>query len=149
MRSSFTLFAFLISFTLNAQELTFEKTWIKAVPKSMKMSAMFGVLKNNTDKDIKLLSISGELAKNIEIHNHIKTNGVMKMRKIPFLIVPAKGQVELKPMHEHIMFIGLKKSLEMGKSHDFVMSFEGGRTLKVSAKVKKMGDAQEEHHHHH
>ena len=108
---------------------------------------MFGILKNKTDKDIKLISVSGDLAKNIEIHNHIKTNGVMKMRKIPFLLVPANSQVELKPMHEHIMFIGLNKKLEIGKSHEFVMNFEGGKTLKITAEVKKMDDANKGHHH--
>ena len=134
-------------FAINAQDIVFEKTWIKAVPSSLKMSAMFGILKNKTDKDIKLISVSGDLAKNIEIHNHIKTNGVMKMRKIPFLLVPANSQVELKPMHEHIMFIGLNKKLEIGKSHEFVMNFEGGKTLKITAEIKKMDDANKGHHH--
>lgn len=135
--------------SVTAADLSFEKTWIKAVPPSLKMSAMFGVLKNNTDKDIKLKSVSGDIAKNIEIHNHIKTNGVMKMRKIPFLLIPAKGQVELKPMHEHIMFIGLKKKLEMGSTHKVTLNFDNGEKLEVSAKVKKMGDAHSGHHHHH
>jgi len=147
MKKILLVICLMINGSLFAQDLVFEKTWIKAVPASMKMSAMFGVLRNNTDKDVKLVSVTGDLAKNIEIHNHIKTNGVMKMRKIPFLLVPAKGQVELKPMHEHIMFIGLKKKLEMGKSHSFVLNFENGKKLKASAEVKKMGDVQKGHHH--
>lgn len=147
MRRTLFILSLIFAGQIFAQDIVFEKTWIKAVPSSMKMSAMFGVLKNNTDKDMKLMSVSGDLAKNIEIHNHIKTNGVMKMRKIPFLLVPAKGQVELKPMHEHIMFIGLKKKLEMGKTHSFVLNFDNGETLKVSAEVKKMGDAHKGHHH--
>ena len=58
-------------FAINAQDIVFEKTWIKAVPSSLKMSAMFGILKNKTDKDIKLISVSGDLAKNIEIQKSV------------------------------------------------------------------------------
>ena len=135
--------------TVKAADFSFEKAWIKAVPPSLKISAMFGVIKNNTDKDIKLMSVRGDIAKNIEIHNHIKTNGVMKMRKIPFLMIPAKGEIELKPMHEHIMFIGLKKQLEIGSTHKMILIFEKGEKLEVDVKVKKMSDEHSVHNHHH
>ncbi|MCO4795130.1 MAG: copper chaperone PCu(A)C [Bacteriovoracaceae bacterium] len=131
--------------TMTESHITFESQWIKAVPASSKMSAMFGKLTNNTGKDLKLIEVKGTIAKNIEIHTHKKVNGVMKMRKVSSLIIPSKGSLEFKPMHEHIMFIGLKNKLDKSKKYEFTFVFDGGVELKTSATVKKMGG----HSHHH
>lgn len=136
---------FLIPYSLFAGDLKIEKAWIKAVPPTAKMSAAFGLLKNDSNKKVKLLKVSGDIAKDIEIHTHTEENGMMKMRRVAGVVIPAGGQVELKPMSYHVMLIGMRKSLKLGEQVPLTFEFDNGEKLKIGVPVQKMSYSDHKH----
>ncbi len=60
----------------------------------------------NHGPDDRLIAVSSPISANVEIHNHIEEDGVMKMRKIEGVAL-AKGEtVKFKPGSFHIMMFG-------------------------------------------
>lgn len=119
------------------QQVSLENFWVRAVPKVSEVTAGFGLIKNKTNKDIKLIAVKGEISEFVELHTHRKVKGVMKMRKVPFIKVGKKGEQALAPKSYHIMFIGMKKSLKLGQKVHLEFIFDNGLHIKKLVPVEK------------
>ena len=62
--------------------------------------------------------------------------GMMGMRKIDKLDIPAGGKVELKPGGYHIMLIELTRELKAGDKVEITLTFEKAGDVKVTAEVR-------------
>ena len=62
----------------------------------------------------KLVAASSPAAGSVEIHSMRLKNGVMEMRQLESLELPAKQTVKLEPGGLHIMLLDLKKPLKLG-----------------------------------
>ncbi len=134
-----TLFALaLISLCTQTFSQSIEKPWIKEPFPGMKMTGGYMIIKNDTDKDFALTSVTGEDCEAYEIHTHSKVNGVMKMRQLKELPVKAHSSVTLKPKSFHIMMIQLKTKLTVGEKREMTLHFSNGKSVEVSAPVRKM-----------
>lgn len=69
------------------------------------VAAGFFQITNHGAND-RLISVSSPVSQNVEIHNHIEENGVMKMRKIDGVDLPKGGTVSFEPGSFHIMMFG-------------------------------------------
>lgn len=101
-------------------------------------SAAFMILKNVSEQDVVLTSVTSELARTTELHNHINDEGVMRMREVPEIVVPSGQSVELKPGGLHVMFMGLATPLKQGEQGSFTLVDQSGREYPVQAPVKKI-----------
>jgi hypothetical protein len=63
--------------------------------------------------------------------------GMMSMKQVDAVPVPAGETVELKPGGYHVMLIGLTKDLSAGDTLDVTLTFEPGGTVDVSAEVRE------------
>ena len=81
----------------------------------------------------RLVAAASEVAGRAEIHTHIEDNGVVRMRKVAGVDVPAGGTVEFRPGGYHVMLMGLRNPLEKGDRFDLDLHFEkaGKRTVRV------------------
>ena len=61
------------------------------------------VLTNRSDKARRLTSVSMEGVGAIEIHETAEVDGVMRMRRLSELVIPAGGSVSLEPGGKHLM----------------------------------------------
>ena len=104
-----------------------------------KNSAAFFTVHNKSDKDNKLVSAAGDVAKKIQLHNHIKDNGVFRMRQVEFIAMPAHGEAKLAPGGYHVMLIGLNRKLKVGDSFKLKLSFANGETQTITVPVMKIG----------
>jgi len=75
------------------------------------MTAAFMTIRNTTDSDDKLVSASARWADNIELHTHKHENGMMKMREVESISLPAHGTTVLQPGGLHLMIFGLANPL--------------------------------------
>ncbi len=66
-------------------------------------------------------------------------NGVMKMRPVDGLDLPAGKPVTLKPGGYHIMLTGLAKPLQEGQSFPLTLEFAKAGAREVTVSVQKVG----------
>jgi copper(I)-binding protein len=90
-----------------------------------------------------LISVKTPLAVFSEIHSSEMKDGVMEMRAVPSLALPAGRKVELKPGGFHVMLTGLSRPIGEHDVIPLVFTFESARgirsTLEVKAKVRPLG----------
>lgn len=115
-----------------------EEPYVRAVPAGQPNSAAFMTLVNDSMTAYKLKSASSPVAETVELHTHTNNNGVMEMRKIDEIEIPAGGKVELKPGGLHIMLIGLKQELKVGEEVEITLNYADGSSEKVEAEIKEV-----------
>ncbi len=101
-------------------------------------SAAFMTLSNTSASDISLVSVKSDVAKRPELHGHINDNGVMRMRQRESIVIPAGGQVVLKPGGLHVMLLGLTDRLMPGGQVQLTLIDEAGQEYPVTAEVVDM-----------
>ena len=81
------------------------------------MSAAFGMLKNPTDKPIRIIGATSSYATAVQLHEVVAKDGAMVMQqKAGGFVLPANGMLELKPGGNHLMFVGITKPIK--RRHD-------------------------------
>jgi copper(I)-binding protein len=98
--------------------------------------AVYVTLSNSGAQSDSLVSASSEAAQTVELHEVKNDGGVMKMRPVQAIPVPANGKTELKPGGYHIMLLGLKHDLKPGENVAVMLKFEHGGEVRVEARVK-------------
>ena len=103
-----------------------------------KNTAAFFTIHNNTGQADKLISAQGTVSRKVELHTHLKENGVFKMRQVEFIDVPAHGKAELKSGGLHVMVIGVHSPLKVGDSFKLKLNFEHAQPITITVPVKKL-----------
>lgn len=86
----------------------------------------------------RLLKVESPIASSAELHQEVNDNGVMSMRPLDGVDIPAGGEVILKPGRIHVMLIGLKRDLKPGDAFDLTLQFAkaGGVTVQVGVQQR-------------
>lgn len=110
-----------------------------------KNSAAFFTIHNTTGQTDKLLSAESDVADKVQLHTHLKKNGVFKMRQVKFIDVPAKGMAELKSGGLHVMMIGVRSKLKVGDMFKLKLNFEHAKSMTIMVPVMKLGGMKMNH----
>lgn len=111
--------------------------YVRQAPPNAKATGAFMVLRNAGDKDVAVIKADSSVANVTELHTHINDNGVMRMRQVKEIVVPAKGEVQLKPGGYHVMLIDMKAPLQEGDHVMIDLGFADGSSKQVHAMVNK------------
>ncbi len=114
--------------------------WVRAMPPTMKNTAAYMTIENNTGADLVLQSAGTEVARTVEIHRMEQVGDMMVMKQVASLRIPAGKSLVLKPDGFHLMIINLLRPLKDGEIIPLVLDFDGGKHLKIKAVVRKWGD---------
>ncbi len=95
---------------------------------------------DNKGGDDKLIAASSALSARVELHTHTMDNGVMKMRPVEAIEIPANSKTELKSGGYHIMMFDVETMPEMGATVPLTLTFEKAGTVQIGAIVGKPGD---------
>lgn len=128
----------LVSNVSLAGSLKVESPHVRLLPPMQKATGAFMKITNTSDKAVKLISAASDVSKIVELHTHVKEGGMMKMRQVKDIVIPAHGVTMLKPGSFHIMLIELKKPLRLNQMVDIELSFDNGEKVAVKAPVKKI-----------
>jgi len=115
--------------------LTVQEPWARGTAKS---GGAFMTIHNMGAAD-ELIDVRSDVAKKVQLHRTVSENGVMKMKHVDGIAVPAKGMAMLKPGSYHVMMMGLKKPLEVGKSFPLTLVFKNAGALNITVDVRKLG----------
>jgi len=121
-----------------AKGMSVDDPYVREVPPGQMISASFMTLKNDADKEVALVKANSDVAKTVELHEHVHEDGMMKMRQVPKIVIPAKGETVLKPGGYHIMLIGLQRKIKSGDKIDINLEFNNGEKKTITATVKKV-----------
>ena len=128
----------LISSLSFAKGMSVDAPYVREVPPGQMISASFMTLKNASDKEVALIKASSDVAKTVELHEHVHEDGMMKMRQVPKIVIPANGTTVLKPGGYHIMLIGLQRKIKAGDKIDINLEYDNGEKETITATVKKI-----------
>lgn len=124
--------SFLVS-TAYAQ-VTVKDAWVRAtVPKQQATGAFMQI---SAPQDSKLVSVSSPVTPVVEVHEMAVQDGVMRMRQVPSVALPAGKTVELKPGGYHVMLLDLKQQVKEGDTVPLTLVFEGKDGKRESLDVK-------------
>ncbi len=124
---------------LAAPAVTVEHPYARAVPPVARNSGAFMLIRNDSDQARRVIAARSDVSRVTELHTHIHDHGVMRMRRVDFIEVPAHGSVALKPGGYHVMLIGLKHPLRPGDPVHIDLTLDDGSVLPVDLKAKKIG----------
>ena len=116
--------------------VTVSDAYARAVPPGQPNSAVFMTLTNPSNQARALVAATSPAAQTVELHTHTNDNGVMRMRRIERIEVPAGGNVQLAPGGLHVMLIGLTGNLAPGDEVALDLSFDDGTQTQVQAPVR-------------
>lgn len=130
-----------------ADKVSVKEPFVRLAPPNAPATGAFMVIRNSGDKAVKLVKADNPASRVTELHNHINEGGVMKMRPVPAIEIPANGEAVLKPGSLHVMLIDLKKPMNEGDNVPITLEFDDGSRIKVDAKVLRPAPMPMEHRH--
>jgi hypothetical protein len=117
-----------------APSIKVSDAWSRATVARQTSGAVYLVLANGGGED-RLVSVATP-AGDASIHSSSTEGGVMRMRPLHDLPVPANSTVELKSGGTHIMIMGLKAPLAAGSSFPLDLKFDKSGQMRVTVKVR-------------
>ena len=112
--------------------------WTRELPPNAPNGAAYFRVENSGGEPDRIVSARTAIAEAVEIHTHEMKGGMMKMRRVESVEVPAGGEVRFKPHGLHLMLFGLKEPLAGGTSYGLTVVFEKAGELGVSVDVKRV-----------
>ena len=97
-----------------AEEVQVSDAWARATVPGQEVAGAY--LNLRSAKAAKLVKAESPAADSAAIHSMSMKNGVMEMRELPELALPAGKTVKLAPGGFHIMLFDLKKPLKVGET---------------------------------
>ena len=93
---------------------------------------------DNYGDDDRLLAITSPVSGRIELHTHLKEDGVMKMRRVDGVALPHGETAELKPGGFHVMLFNTTAALS--DEAVLTLDFEHADDLTVVAPIMMRGE---------
>jgi copper(I)-binding protein len=137
-----------VAMTSAAQSVTIKDPWARATVPGQKTAGAYAEL--TSAANAALIAAASAAAHSVELHTMSMEGGVMRMRRVERIELPARKVVKLAPGGLHIMLIGIKQPLKPGDKVPLTLTIEmqgGGQSVhKVEAEVRGAGAAGMQHH---
>lgn len=114
-------------------QVKIDNGWARATVQGQKATGAF--MKITAAQTTQLVAVSSPAAGVAEIHEMKMDNGVMKMRAMPALDLPANQAVELKPGGYHLMLMDLKTPLTKDSSVALTLTFKDAKGMETRQQV--------------
>ncbi|MCW8929001.1 MAG: copper chaperone PCu(A)C [Gammaproteobacteria bacterium] len=121
-----------------ASDVSIIDPYVRAVPPGQTVSAAFLQLENSSGNTHYIVNASSPVSKVVELHSHVHENGMMKMRQVESIEIPANGKTVLEPGGLHIMLIGLHDTLKIDQKVAITLEFKDGSSQVIEAPVRKI-----------
>jgi periplasmic copper chaperone A len=125
--------------------LAIQEAWASPTPGGVDVSAGYLTIVNGAARDDALLSATSPRAARIEVHEMTMRDGVMQMRAVEGLAIPAGQSVDLVPNGRHLMFYGVTQPFVAGETIPVRLTFERAGVMDVSLPVRRPGASPTSH----
>ena len=128
--------ALLLAAQAFAGEIKVSDVWARATAPGQENGSVGLVI--TSQKDARLIAVASPAAESAEIHTMTMDNGVMQMRQLEYLPLPAKQAVTLGPGGEHLMLFGLKHALKAGDTFPLTLTVQHADKKTEKIKIKAL-----------
>jgi copper(I)-binding protein len=129
--------------------LRVDEPWARTSPTMATAGAAYMVIVNDGEADDALLgaSVASSVAARVEVHETVATGsggmgaspGMMEMRPVDRIDMPAGESVSLEPGGYHIMLLDLAEPLEDGDTFELTLRFEQAGEMELTVDVRENG----------
>ena len=134
----------LLSRAFGAESVTTGNAWVRATVPGQSVAGAY--LDITAGASAALVAVDSSVAGKAELHTMSMDSGVMKMRPLAEIELPANRTVSLRPGGHHIMLIDIKRELKAGDRVPLKLTVQDSQgvksTLHVEAEVRPVGAAQ-------
>lgn len=141
--------------------LKIENVWARSATAGDNSAVYLKITSGDTDDALVGVSVAKEVAETAEVHETVADDGddtmsgddhmtddttgdsgdhdsgMMTMREVDSVAIPAGGTVKLEPGGYHIMLLKLTKDLAVGDTIEVTLDFESAATATVTAEVQE------------
>ena len=147
-RAALAAFGVLLAAAAQAQPASVKDAWVRAPAPGQKVAGVYMEIVSRTHSA--LVAVASPVAARAELHSMALEDGVMKMRPLERIELPAGTAVKLAPGGLHVMLIDLKQPLQRGEKVPLTLTVlqldSGSRSVfTIRAEVR---DADAKAHHH-
>lgn len=131
-----------------------EDVWARPGTAGGNSAVYLTLIGGDTDDALVGVTVSADVVGTAEVHETVADDGgadmgdsnmgdadpgggMMTMREVDSIAIPAGGTVALEPGGYHIMLLGLTEDLVVGDTIEVTLDFESGNTETVTAEVKE------------
>ncbi|HEV8644068.1 MAG TPA: copper chaperone PCu(A)C [Burkholderiales bacterium] len=120
--------------------------WARATVPGQKVGGVY--MEIVSSRDARLTGVASPVADAAEVHSMTMDGGIMKMRAVETLDLPAGRPVKLEPGGYHVMLFDLKKPLVAGEKVPLTLVIEdaGKRVHKIAVTAIVRADDHDGHH---
>lgn len=133
-----------------ATDVVVKDAWVRGTVAGQQATGAFMELGSKSGASI--VGASSPLAGTTEIHEMSMDGGIMRMRAVPRLDLPAGKVLQLGPSGYHVMLIDLKQVLKKGDTVPLTLRVEGPdkkqESVTIKAEVRELSAAPATEHKH-
>jgi periplasmic copper chaperone A len=126
-----------------ATDVTIENAWARATPPGSTVAAVYAEIIARREDEI--VAVTSPNAYRVEMHSSTQQSGVMKMRPVETVQLPADERVRFEAGGLHLMLIGLHSPLTTNTPVALTFKFRSASPMTIAAKVVAPGDDQHSH----
>lgn len=124
-----------------AQSVKVSNAWVRAPAPGQQTAAAY--LELTSAENAALVAAGSPIAQRTELHSMTMDGGVMRMRPVARVELPAGQAVKLAPNGIHVMLVDLKQPLKAGDKVPLTLSVQASgmslTTVKIEAEVRAAG----------
>ena len=126
----------------NAQQATgpafvVTDAYVRAPAGGRNVTGAYLTVVSNSNADAEIIGVSADRAGTAELHTHINDEGVMRMRPVETVELPAGGSAVFEPLHDHVMLFEVEDGLGEGDIVTLTLEIRSGEeTELVSAEAE-------------
>jgi periplasmic copper chaperone A len=128
-----------------AEPIAVSEAWAAPTPAGVTVGAAYATITNTQNTPDTLVSAESARAGRVEVHEMRMDAGVMRMRRVEALIVPADGAVAMAPGGLHLMLYDLSSPLTAGETIQIRLRFARAGEVEAAFTVRARGSAHAGH----
>ena len=123
------------------------------MPPTQSNTAGYLTVSNGGDSVVQIIAASSTPVANVEMHNSIEVDGMMRMERVYKLSLASGEKVDFTPGGKHLMIMDLNKMPAPGDTVELCLEFDTGQEVCAQADVRRVApgsnDDNEAKHQHH
>ena len=116
--------------------LLIESAWLRATPAGAGVGAGYATLRNPGTTPRVIVGAETPVSASAQLHSMTHADGMLRMRHLESLTVPAMGSARLAPHGDHLMLFGLRAPLVAGQRVPVTFVLADGQRLAIEFVVR-------------